>query len=158
VNKSDHSIQAEMQMADAIWAAWYTGHYLAVNNLFTRYPVITRLILLDRNSAMIGQIAASLEIGRAIILQEITDTTERACKAGIEVRWYDGPLTPMVIGSPSSPNRTWARVGIPISASSQRPSFVANRAASPVLVDEIKSAYERMWKASRPAERESILS
>lgn len=109
---------------------------------------IRRLILIDPGGRYIDGFAPAFERTRDELSQQIRMATRRAVEAGVDVRWFDGPVFCVVIGDPHS-NQAWARVEIPISLTAQRPGFRIRRETSPELYRGFVEVFERMWQRGR---------
>ena len=85
------SITDSLSGCSSVWALWHTATQADNENVWALRK-IHRMILLHPDGASIANVAPVF--GRTIddIAQDISGATERARTAGVEVRWFDGPI------------------------------------------------------------------
>lgn len=145
-------LENELRTVEIAWAAWYTGTYASAHEVFSATRRIQRLILLDPEGAYVREFSSLFQRTPDELRSDIQTATRQALKAGVQVRWFDGPITNMLLGDPDSP-KGWARVEVLVSLTANRPGFVVNASGGrQALFLKLKTAYQAMWEKAREAE------
>ena len=140
-------IEKEIQKSKRIWLSAFTAAHVTDNELF-KSKKIERLVLLDPNGRHIETFAPHFERKPGALKAQIETATEQARASATEVRWFNGPITPMVIGEPGS-GKGWARPEIPVTRSGERPGFKVWQRSHPDLYATLVDSFESMWENAR---------
>ena len=151
------SLAAEMERFDEVWALWYTGGRANGHDVWG-VGRIKRLILLSPQGEYLPRLASAF-------LQELQDVrpiiegaTRRAQQAGVEVRWFDGPIPmELTVGNPGeATGQVRVEVPLPSATVEDRPSFIVEKARHGELFGKLVEQYEMVWSQSgEPPEKEA---
>lgn len=155
-----HLLQQELSEADSMDAIWYTGTHATNYQVFdqSRPMPLRRLILLDPDGYAIEGLALSTKTTVESLASQIRETSRQASRRGVHVMWFDGPITPMVIGNPTSLEDAWVRVEVPLHFTAHRPGFRIHQRDDPNLVAWARDAFSGMWHECRAITPERLTS
>ena len=149
-------ILSELQNAKEAWAAWFTGISFTNRELFGKTPSLKRVILLHPEGQFLTQFAATFLRDPSDVAKDIRITSKRARKSNVEVRWFDGALTNMLLVDPEQKGRV--RIDSTIPLSGERPSYVVSQHDAADLYAELVKKYKELWEQSVPVEETSTES
>jgi hypothetical protein len=136
-------LEEELKTVEDAWLLTFTGVYAANLELFKLHR-IKKLILLHPEGREIITTAPAFNREPDETAGLIRTTTRNAQQAGgVEVRWFDGPITGMLIGDPDSldPNKGWVRVEVPFPYWGERVGFLITKAEYPNLFKALRATF-----------------
>ncbi len=134
-------LKDEFKRSYVIWAAWYAGSYAAASEVFATTGKPHKLLLLNPDGLTVRGVADAFNRDFGQLIRDINTTKDKALAAGVETYYFDGPITPMVIGEPESGNG-WVRVEVPVPHSGERPNIVIYQAQQPELFHEFVKGFK----------------
>jgi len=151
LNRTTGGLLKEVATIEHGWLALYVGAHASDTEIFESRR-ISRLVLIDPEGNFIKSFAPAFERTPEEMRNRIRETTRRAKAFDVDVRWFDGPITSMLIADVGR-DGAWARieVGLPLVSAGVRPGFRITRSRHAIAFEGIKRSYERLWEESKPA-------
>lgn len=151
LNKKTGGIHGEIQTSDQAWLVTFVAAHASDHEVF-QLSKLNRLILLDPRGSFVEKFSLSFNRKAEEIKGKIRETTRQARKFGVEVHWYDGPITSTLILNPDMENAS-ARVEIdfPFMNAADRPSLRIDKSKFPNVFNEIKRSFDELWHKSKKA-------
>jgi hypothetical protein len=132
--------------ADVLWIATHEATNLRGQGLL-KHP-LKRLIVLHPGGTAVDLFSTVEGAEKSVdaISQDIELSIQDAKRNGVAVRTFDGPITAMIIGNPTSQDG-WAQVEMyfPWSEAHQRPSILFRRSDYPDCFTRLIEVFESMW-------------
>lgn len=144
------------EVGDA-WLATATGIYASSLSLFERAKISRLLLIKPDPDGYLKEFAKAVPDWSANRLAElIKTTTQHAQAAGVEVRWYDGPIMGALYGDPYS-DQGWCRIEEFIPYHADRMGYLIRGEVFPALRRILVAAFDRQWQEARSASEADLL-
>ncbi len=124
------------------WVAWINSRSIR-SSMDLRDTHITRMILLHPDADDIDAIARSEGRPREELAAEIRGVTSAAGKIGMAVKWFRGPIVPLIIGNPNTAD-AWVK-GDLVSLYVQPDDRPSIRVRDPNVVRVVREMHQHMW-------------
>lgn len=137
---------------DDVYGVWQTGTGAKNGFLFEKTGKPTRLVLLDpRDKPLIERMAKEHHSTVEELTATIKAATDRARKAGVEVKWYAGyiPETISIINPALHDARAFVEFPTPGISTQERPHMIIERAKAEGLYLSYANKFEEYWAKSK---------
>lgn len=143
-------LENELKTVEEAWVLTFTGDYPTTHELFGLHR-IKKLLLLHPKGQQITKTAPAFNRTPSEMAGSIRTTTRNAQQSGgVEIRWFDGPITGMTIGDPDL-DKAWIRVEVPFAYWRDRAGFLVKKAEYPTLFTALKKTFLEQWEhGTRP--------
>lgn len=146
MNRIRGGLEEELKTVEEAWLLTLTGTYPTTCELFKLHR-IKKLLLLHPEGQHITKTAPVFNTRTPKELADLIRITTRNAQqaGGVEIRWFDGPITGMTIGDPEL-DRGWIRVEVPFAYWNNRAGFLIKRSEYPNLFTALKKAFLEQWE------------
>jgi hypothetical protein len=149
LNARTGGIQEEIKHAREAWLVTHTGAYVNSMGVLTSGH-LKRLVVVDPRGEYLERTATvggnAVEGLRPVILE----TTQKAARNGVDVRWSNQSILGVFIANPEDDD-AYARVEILVPHWEDRVGFRVYKREQPELFQVLKRSFERTWdQASQP--------
>jgi len=158
LNRLRGGLQAELAVVEVAWLATATGIYASNLSLFETGKIKRLLLLKPDVEGHLRTFARGVPDwppDRLADLIKITTTSAKA--AGVEVRWYDGPLMSALYGDPYS-DHGWTRVEVFTPHYADRMGILVTADVYTSLHKTLVASFDKQWNEAVLADETSLVT